>query len=166
MMENTFAYTARSSLEPERVVTFTLHDHHMSVQLGALMEHVERALRSEETSTDAESQEEQAELEAPEEPRRHPVMAVVKPTAVSLLEMGTRPFHVRDVAADSDGRSSTSGRGCGRRACVQHRFSSNGSQSTILKVHATLSRNWSIASVRPPIQDASLVRWTTGSAGC
>jgi hypothetical protein len=107
MMENTFTYTARSTMEPERVVTFTLHDHHMSVELGGLMEHVERALRSEEVEAaeEAEIEEAQEEVEAPEAAERNPALAIAKPAAVSLLQMGTRPFHVRDVAADSDGEA-------------------------------------------------------------
>jgi hypothetical protein len=35
MLENTYTYTARSADHPERVVTFTLYDHSMSVELGA-----------------------------------------------------------------------------------------------------------------------------------
>jgi hypothetical protein len=106
MMENTFTYTARSTVEPERVVTFTLHDHHMSVEVGGLMEQVERALRTEEDEAEeAAPEEEQEELEEPEAAQRNPALAMVKPAAVSLLEMGTRPFHVRDVAAESDGDS-------------------------------------------------------------
>jgi hypothetical protein len=65
------------------------------------MEHVERALRAQEEEAEVtEVQEEEPELEAPEEPQRSPALAMVKPAAVSLLEMGTRPFHVRDVAAE------------------------------------------------------------------
>ena len=105
-MENTFTYTARSTVESERVVTFTLHDHHLSVEHGGLMEHVGRALHPEEEQVEeTDVQEEQHDLEATETAGRHPALAMVKPTAVSLLEMGTRPFHVRDVAADSDGES-------------------------------------------------------------
>jgi hypothetical protein len=115
MMENTFTYTARGREHPERVVTFTLYDHHMSVDLGGLMEHVERALRhepeeSEQTDGKAKEreQEEADELEVGEaqaSPSRSPALAVIKPAAVSALERGTGPFHVRDVAADVDGDS-------------------------------------------------------------
>jgi hypothetical protein len=102
-MENTFTYTARSTLEPERVVTFTLYDHHMSVELGGLMEHVGRALSGgEEEAERAEPQEEGQEEQVPEASQRNLALAMIKPTAVSLLEMGTRPFHVRDVAADAE----------------------------------------------------------------
>jgi hypothetical protein len=78
----------------------------MSVEVGGLMEHVGRALRShEDGGEEAEAQEAQEELEAAEASQRNLALAIVKPTAVSLLEMGTRPFHVRDVAADCDGDS-------------------------------------------------------------
>jgi hypothetical protein len=114
MMENTFTYTARSRENPERIVTFTLYDHHLSVDLGGVIEHVDRVLRHEPEGEQAdgpakeEEQEGAEELEAGEahtSSRRGPSLAVIKPAAVSALERGTGPFHVRDVAADADGDS-------------------------------------------------------------
>lgn len=115
MMENTFTYTARSRENPARVVTFTLYDHHMSVDVGGLMEHVDRVLRGEpqeaeqaEGKAEPQEREEAGEREdgKEQEPsRRDSALAVIKPAAVSVLERGTSPFHVRDVAVDADGGS-------------------------------------------------------------
>lgn len=83
MKENTYTYTARSAVNPSEVVTFTLHDHRMSVDLGAPLEHVERALGIEEGETEAE-----------QEARIQPW---VKPMAVSVMERAARPFNIADV---------------------------------------------------------------------
>lgn len=83
MKENTYTYTARSAVNPSKVVTFTLHDHRMSVELGAPLEHVERALGIEEGETEAE-----------QEARIQPW---VKPMAVSVIERAARPFNIADV---------------------------------------------------------------------
>jgi len=91
-MENTFTYTARSALFPEKVVTFTLYDHHVSVAVGAPLEQVERAL------TGAEGEE--AEAEAEVEETAQPAYAL-KPMGVSLLQKGTHPFSVADVDAQA-----------------------------------------------------------------
>jgi hypothetical protein len=77
-MEDTYTYIARNADDPARAVTFTLHDHSVSVGLGAPLEHVERALE-------------------PEGEVRPQLW--LKPLAVSLLERSTRPFHVTDVDA-------------------------------------------------------------------
>jgi hypothetical protein len=90
-MENTFTYTARSALAPEKVVTFTLYDHHMSVDLGAPLEQIEEGLADlgEEPEGEAEAVEETGSAYA------------LKPTAVSLLETGTHPFDIADVYAQA-----------------------------------------------------------------
>jgi hypothetical protein len=86
-MENTYTYTARSAENPEEIVTFTLHDHHMSVGLGVPLEQVERVLAETETE------------EGEEAPHPH---IWLKPVAVSLLERGTGPFRLADVSATAD----------------------------------------------------------------
>jgi hypothetical protein len=93
-MENTYTYTARSAAYPEKVVTFTLYDHSMSVELGVPLEHIERAVVSEGDETEIE-----AEAGIEHEALSH---AWLKPTAVSLLQRGTRPFSVADVDARTD----------------------------------------------------------------
>ncbi|MGD1993726.1 MAG: hypothetical protein PVI59_11085 [Anaerolineae bacterium] len=91
-MENTYTYTARSAVNPENVVTFTLHDSWMSVGPGAPVEQVERVLKSESQAG------EKAGLDV-----THRLW--LKPLAISLLERGTRPFHIVDVDASlEDGR--------------------------------------------------------------
>jgi uncharacterized protein (DUF58 family) len=87
-MEETYTYTARNALDPSEVVTFTLHDHRLSVDPGVALEHVEQAL---ETLGD----EEEADRE--EGGGYQPTW--IKPTAVSLLEKRLSPFHVGDLDA-------------------------------------------------------------------
>jgi len=87
-MENTYTYTARSADDPEKVVTFTLYDHHLIVDVGAPIEHVERALQAR-----------QAEEEEEED---YQVQPWLKPVAVSAIERSTRPFNAADVYADTD----------------------------------------------------------------
>jgi hypothetical protein len=92
MLENTYTYTARSADHPERVVTFTLYDHGMSVEVGAPLEHIARALQPE-------TGEIKAEVEAEHEALSH---AWLKPMAVSLRQQGTRPFNVADIDAKAE----------------------------------------------------------------
>lgn len=92
-MENTYTYTARSALAPEKVVTFTLYDQYIAVDLGAPLESIARALRGagddSEAETDSKNQ------------NRMQTSYALKPAAVSLLERGGRPFHVADVYAQA-----------------------------------------------------------------
>lgn len=86
---STYTYTARSADDPDVVVTFTLDDHHMRVDLGAALEHVGRALIPEE--------------EEGEEARKSRLQPVLKPLAVSLIEQKTKPFHISDIDASAKG---------------------------------------------------------------
>ncbi len=98
-MENTFTFTARSALASERVVTFTLYDQHMAVDVGAPLEHVERVVRGlgDEPETDAEA----------ESPGGAQTAYALKPAAVSLLEKSGRPFDIGDVYAQAKGDALT-----------------------------------------------------------
>jgi hypothetical protein len=87
MMENTYTYTARSADDPKRVVTFTLYDHHLVVDVGVPIEHVERALQGRDA----------------EEESEHNAQPWLKPVAVSAIERGLHPFNVADVYANADG---------------------------------------------------------------
>jgi hypothetical protein len=87
MMENTYTYTARNADNPDQVVTFTLHDHALSVGIGVPLEHVERAIRAKTAETEAESE--------------YPVRPWLRPMAISMVERATRPFDVDDVDARS-----------------------------------------------------------------
>lgn len=101
-MENTYTYTARSVENPEYSVTFTLFDHRMSVGTGAPMEQMAQAL--ERVGAEEEAAEETAEgeeIEAVEAEKQSKLW--LKPMAISLVERGTKPFHVDDVDADVEG---------------------------------------------------------------
>lgn len=87
-MEKTYTYTARSIKNPEKVLTFTLQDHHMSVGLGAPLEQIEKVLE---------------QVDSEEEARQGPRAKLwLRPLAVSLLERGVGPFRVADVNAATE----------------------------------------------------------------
>ena len=90
-MENTYTYTARSVEDPERVVTFTLHDDRMSVDIGAPVEQITRTV-AEMTEDD---EEEKAEEHVPEKQAK----VWLKPLAISLVERGTGALRITDVDA-------------------------------------------------------------------
>ncbi len=97
VLENTYTYTARSAVDPERVVTFTLHDHSLSVGVGAPIEHVERFVQAQTSATEAGGE---SEAETRQEASVRPWL---KPMAISVLERATRPFDVDDVEASVEG---------------------------------------------------------------
>lgn len=96
-MENTYTYTARSIEDPEKVVTFTLHDDRMSVDVGAPVEQIARTLAVVAEEVDEEEKEtaEHAEQHAP---KKHAKMWL-KPLAVSLVERGAGALRITDVDA-------------------------------------------------------------------
>jgi hypothetical protein len=87
-MEHTYTYTARNARKPEKLVTFTLHDHSMSVDAAMPLEQIERLLPAQD-----ESQENGREVRP---------KLWLKPLAVSLVERGTGPFRLSDVDAETD----------------------------------------------------------------
>lgn len=87
-MEETYTFTARSAVDPSRVVTLTLHDHQLSVGTGPPLEQIERV-----------ATEEDSEIEEEAPVRRQPWL---RPLAVALVQQATRPFPVHDVFADVD----------------------------------------------------------------
>ncbi|MGD8623911.1 MAG: hypothetical protein PVF47_03095 [Anaerolineae bacterium] len=82
-MNHTYTYTARNVESPAQVVTLTLHNHHMSVGLGAPLEQVDRLMETE--------GEDEAETAATEP------QIWLKPLAISLVERGVGPFRIEDV---------------------------------------------------------------------
>jgi hypothetical protein len=89
-MEKTYTYTARSADNAEQVVTFTFYNHNLLVDVGAPIEHVERALQARQAK------------EGEEEAEYH-VQPWLKPMAISAVERTTHPFNLSDVYADADG---------------------------------------------------------------
>ncbi len=83
MLENTYTYTARNAKRPEEVLTFTLHDHKLSIDLGSPLEHVERAVEAQQ-----------------DEAVDYPIQTWLKPMAISMIERATGPFDVSDVIVD------------------------------------------------------------------
>jgi hypothetical protein len=104
-MENTFTFTARSAYAPEKVVTFTLFDESMSVELGVPLEHLERALAGREEAEETEEAMEAEPAEVQEEDEAPAAMSAyyaLKPVAVSLMERGGQPFSMADVSARAE----------------------------------------------------------------
>ncbi len=85
-MEETFTFTARSAVDPSRVVTLTLHDHQLSVGTAPPLEQIQRTAAEGDT-----------EMELENEVQTRPWL---RPLAIALVEQATRPFPVHDVSAD------------------------------------------------------------------
>jgi hypothetical protein len=85
MHKQTFTYTARSATHPERVITFTLYDHSLSLDLGVPLEQIERAIQGQETEAGAEEQSSNW----------------LEPIALALLQRGASPFALDDVDAEA-----------------------------------------------------------------
>jgi hypothetical protein len=91
-MENTYTFTARSTANPDRLITFTLHDHGLSVEPGLPMHQIEQMLNGH-----ANEQNGQDGQEGDGATGRD--LSWLGPTAVALLEAKTDYFDLRDVAA-------------------------------------------------------------------
>ena len=89
-MEDTYTYTARSAVDPSRVVTFTFSGRHLFVDAGAPLEQLDRALQPPET--DSPEGGDTAQDGGP----------WLKPLAVSVVQHSIRPFDVADVYAYSE----------------------------------------------------------------
>lgn len=82
-MQDTYTFTARSATDPSRVLTLTLHDHHVSVGSGSALE---QAIQGQASNQD-----------------ESPIQRLwLRPLALSLLQRGTGPFPVADVFARAD----------------------------------------------------------------
>jgi hypothetical protein len=91
-VENTYTYTARSANDPRKLVTFTLHDDSMSVDMAALLEQIERTVAAQEDGAEDEDEGTGETVEA---------RPWLTPGAASLLERATDAFHLSDVVAES-----------------------------------------------------------------
>jgi hypothetical protein len=86
LMENnhqTYTYTARSVENPDQVVTFTLYDGHMRVNLTGYMD---------QASAVGHAEEKRIEI-------REQISAQAKPIVMKVVEEMTEPVHVNDVQA-------------------------------------------------------------------
>lgn len=79
----TYTYTARNINDPDKVVTFTLYDGHMRVNLTGLFD---------QANTVAKSDEKSGEL-------KHQVSLQAKPALLKLKEGVSGPIHINDVNA-------------------------------------------------------------------
>lgn len=77
----TYTYTARSANDPTKVVTFTLYDHHMRVNLTGVLEQAGMVVGAE---------------EKPAEMGRQ-LSTQAKPVMMKMVESFSGPVHVSDV---------------------------------------------------------------------
>jgi hypothetical protein len=87
-MTDTYTFTARSAEDPQNVVTFTLEDHQLQVNLTGLLEPLS-------SITDPEEMQEQA---------RKVMRAQLKPGVLKFVEGFTGPVPVSDVEASLRGQ--------------------------------------------------------------
>lgn len=79
----TYTYTARNADDPSKVVTFTLYDHHMRVNLTGLLDQASTVAGAD---------------DKPEEIRQQ-ISAQMKPTMTKIVENFTEPAHISDIDA-------------------------------------------------------------------
>lgn len=84
--QKTYTYTARNIYDPDKVVTFTLYDGHMRVNLTGLLD---------QANTIASSEEKSGEL-------KRQVSLQAKPALLKLKEGLSGPVHISDVNAKMD----------------------------------------------------------------
>lgn len=80
----TYTYTARSVNNPDKVITFTLYNGHMRVNLTGLLEQAAVVGQAEESSEELKQQ----------------ISTQAKPAAMKLTEGISGPVHVNDVQAN------------------------------------------------------------------
>ena len=79
--ETTYTYTARNAIDPNKVVTFTLINEHMRVNLTGFLDQAGEI-------SDAEDKHDEIKRQ---------ISTQAKPTAMKLVENVTGPVHVNDV---------------------------------------------------------------------
>lgn len=79
----TFTYTARSVKDPDRVVTFTLDNGHMRINLTGLMDQASQVREADEPSSEIKQQ----------------VMSQAGPVVSKIAEELSEPVHISDVDA-------------------------------------------------------------------
>jgi hypothetical protein len=100
-LENTYTFTARSANDPRKVVTFTLHENSLSIDVAALAEQIERALAPQTELEDVEAGEPEKVEKIEVDEFASQARPWLTPGAVSLLQRATEPFHISDVDAES-----------------------------------------------------------------
>jgi len=83
-MKDTYTYTARSAADPDRVVTFTLANGHMMLNLTGVVDRLSEVVTADEKVATVKEQ----------------VKKQVGPSMAKGIEQLSGPVHVRDVAAD------------------------------------------------------------------
>lgn len=82
-MAETYTYTARNAEYPDKVITFTLYNGHMRVNLTGVLEDLGEITSAEDKQAEA----------------RRQLISQAKPTTLKVLENVTGPLHVSDANA-------------------------------------------------------------------
>lgn len=85
-MQDTYTYTARSADDPDRMVTFTLANGHMMLNLTGVLDRLSEVTSAEEKAAAI----------------REQLKKQATPSVMKGIEQLSGPVHVRDVAADLD----------------------------------------------------------------
>jgi hypothetical protein len=83
---DTYTYTARNAYDPAKVVTFTLYNNHLRVNLTGILDQAEIV---------AEAEQKGAEV-------RNQISTQVKPAVMKMIENFSGPTHISDVSASLD----------------------------------------------------------------
>jgi hypothetical protein len=86
-LQDTYTFTARSVVNPDAIVTFTLTDHSLRVNLTGMVEKMEKVLVSEDKPSEV----------------RHQVISQIQPAAVKFLQGSFEAIPLDDVNAKFDG---------------------------------------------------------------
>lgn len=83
-MTNTYTYTARSADDPQRVITFTLREEYLEINLTGMLDSIEEVVSGEEKGDTIKAQ----------------VKTQAKPAALKVMEAFSGPIHISDVMGE------------------------------------------------------------------
>lgn len=86
-MTNTYTYTARSTDDPQRVITFTLREEYLEINLTGMLDSIEEVVSGEEKGDTIKAQ----------------VKTQAKPAALKVMEAFSGPIHISDVTGEVEG---------------------------------------------------------------
>lgn len=86
-MTNTYTYTARSSDDPQKIITFTLREEYLEVNLTGMLDSIGEVVSDEEKGDMIKAQ----------------VKTQAKPAALKVMEAFSGPIHISDVKGEVEG---------------------------------------------------------------
>ncbi len=86
-MMDTYTYTARSADDPQKVITFTLRDEYLEINVTGMLEHIGEVVSGEERKRAVEKK----------------IKTQAKPAALKVMEELSGPIHISDVKGEVAG---------------------------------------------------------------